>query len=310
MELIIVNKMENLLRTMTKDFKILKEKVLILEGKMSKIEIEKHSKESESRTLESDEESDKNAKQFKLLENMVNSNKDTLTKIEVDILENKKENESSSVKLLVKSERKCKFWNAGFCKYRKDCPFQHPEEICNQDKCDYKTCNKRHPKICKHWTNGSSKFQDLCEFLHEPKTTVESAKSKNDAHSKVESIPIVDKIEDDSEYIDYDNVDSELDSDDDESHEDIKKVETIFSCDICDYTSQGKNNLTKHIKMSHKNDQAGTLKRKRDSTNLPVSKKSKEDKFSCEECKFKTSTKKSLKKHKESSCAQTFYDCT
>ena len=62
--------------------------------------------------------------------------------------------------------------------------------------------------------------------------------------------------------------------------------------------------------MSHKNDEAGTMKRKRDSTNLPVNKKSKEENISCEECKFKTSTKKSLKKQKESSCAQKIYDCT
>ena len=62
--------------------------------------------------------------------------------------------------------------------------------------------------------------------------------------------------------------------------------------------------------MSHKNDEAGKLKRKRDSSNLPGNKKSKEDNFSCDECTFKTNLKKSLKKHKESSCAQKFYDCT
>ena len=55
--------------------------------------------------------------------------------------------------------------------------------------------------------------------------------------------------------------------------------------------------------MSHKSDEAGKLKRKRDSKgNLQVSKKAKEEKFTCEECAFKTNNKKNLNKHKKSSC--------
>ena len=47
--------------------------------------------------------------------------------------------------------------------------------------------------------------------------------------------------------LDYDN----LDSDDDEIDENTKNVETSFSCDQCDFTSNAKSSFTRHIKTSH-----------------------------------------------------------
>ena len=316
--------METSLRTMTKNFKILKENVSKLENRIKTIE-EQLSKDKE-----------RDVQQYKLLENMVISTKETLNKIEVEFVEDKREHESS--KVVIKLERKCKFWNAGFCKFKEACPFQHPVEICNEDKCEYKTCIKRHPQICKQWTKGSCKFQDLCEFRHED----DSEQNLNDAfvdydnidsdddsdqfdknnekhkpescdkcdfvttnkihlkmhekscHKKVETIIESDvKNEESSKHIsdnfvDYDN----LDSDDDH----------IFSCDICNYTSNAKSSLTKHVKNVHKKDDPKLLKRKRESDDLPSRKKTKEVKFSCDECEFKTNNKKILKKHKETSC--------
>ena len=161
---------------MTKNFKILKENVSKLENRIKTIE-EQLSKDKE-----------RDVQHYKLLENMVISTKETLNKIEVEFVEDKREHESS--KVVIKHERKCKFWNAGFCKFKEACPFQHPVEICNEDKCEYKTCIKRHPKICKQWTKGSCKFQDLCEFRHEPKRTVDCDKNKDDSHIKLKSIGI------------------------------------------------------------------------------------------------------------------------
>ena len=52
------------------------------------------------------------------------------------------------------NREKCKFYNAGFCKYKlKNCRFVHPESICKEYlkslKCEIKDCLDRHPKICK-----------------------------------------------------------------------------------------------------------------------------------------------------------------
>ena len=56
--------------------------------------------------------------------------------------------------------------------------------------------------------------------------------------------------------------------------------------------------------IDHKKNESKLLKRKREGTNLPSRKKTKEGKYSCDECIFKTTTKKSLIKHKENSCEQ------
>ena len=64
-----------------------------------------------------------------------------------------------------------------------------------------------------------------------------------------EDVTNLDKLNaDDSDYIDYDNLDS-----DDEIDQNIKKFETILTCDKCDYTSHVKNSLTRHVKTSHNN---------------------------------------------------------
>ena len=86
---------------------------------------------------------------------------------------------------------------------------------------------------------------------------------------------------------------------------DIKEYEITkkYSCAQCDYSSDIKGNLTKHIKNIHTKDESKLLKRKRESDSIPSSKKTKEGSFSCDECEFKTNTKKSLNKHRETSCA-------
>ena len=46
------------------------------------------------------------------------------------------------------SDKLCKFQNSGYCKYKENCKFKHVTEIC-ENKCDRKTCMKRHQKLCK-----------------------------------------------------------------------------------------------------------------------------------------------------------------
>ena len=250
------------------------------------------------------------SEQYKLLEEIVYANKKQLNKIsgEVKDVENGKN-----------YERKYKFWNSGYCKFKKDCQFLHPEVICSEAFCLEKSCNKRHPKPCKKFAIGFCKFNDLCEFAHDknlktiseeyldfdnfdhidleknvieqkrnPQKIVEYSCDKCDFKviSKAKLImhensthKIIDlnkennkeKLKsDDTQYIDYDNIDS-----DDETDEGITKNETIFSCDECEYTSHRKFNLTKHVKTCHKNDESKSSKRKRDNGDPQSRKKTK-----------------------------------
>lgn len=61
--------------------------------------------------------------------------------------------------------------------------------------------------------------------------------------------------------------------------------------------------VNKFFNNTIKKDDSKVLKRKRESNQMSISKKTKEGTFSCDKCQFKTNTKKSLTKHKETSCA-------
>ena len=66
---------------------------------------------------------------------------------------------------------KCRYFNKGFCKYRKKCRYLHPKNICSDyvtnAKCLQTTCEDRHPEMCKFW-GGTSKCKrnESCDFLH------------------------------------------------------------------------------------------------------------------------------------------------
>ena len=70
--------------------------------------------------------------------------------------------------------KKCKFWNLGFCRERKECPFLHPETECSYIKFQDKTCKKRHRRICKKLSKtGYCKWGDNCQFSHKESSDVE-----------------------------------------------------------------------------------------------------------------------------------------
>ena len=203
---------------------------------------------------------------YKQLEELINTNKDALTKIEVDLKQVAEELKSSSGENDLKDKRRCKFWNAGYCKLRNFCTFLHPEIICKETKCVDKFCKKRHPRTCKNWKKGSCKFSDFCEFIHEERVDFELNKNLPEKETNQDD-RITEKLNEDSEFIDYDNIDS----DDDEINDNMNSVKPTFSCDRCDYTSHVKSTFTRHVKTSHEN--------------------------ACNECDFETTNKMHLKMH-------------
>ena len=194
---------------------------------------------------------------YKLLEETVYANKEALNKIESD---SKSDHDfPEPVDLRKNSERRCKFWNAGYCKYQKDCHMRHPEDICKKENCNDKTCNDRHPRPCKHWKTGSCKFGLSCEFTHNKNIEMEQKKAEEyNCDNEKEG-----NINKDNIYIDYDNIDSEDDSYDD--------TENKFKCQQCEFRTNMKSNVTKHVKSEHS--------------------------ISCDKCDFKTSNKMHLNMH-------------
>ena len=66
------------------------------------------------------------------------------------------------------SENVCRFFKFGFCKFKSQCRYKHVTEVCDDQKCNTKSCQKRHPRMCKYFVNfGSCKLGTTCAYAHE-----------------------------------------------------------------------------------------------------------------------------------------------
>ena len=59
---------------------------------------------------------------------------------------------------------KCSHNNFGFCKFREECRYPHPVEICRKTSCQRRDCQKRHPKPCRNYF-----LMKICRFGHKCK---------------------------------------------------------------------------------------------------------------------------------------------
>ena len=75
-------------------------------------------------------------------------------------------------------QKKCRYFNRGYCKYNIKYKYFHPKEICKDylehQKCDAKVCGKRHPRRCK-WDQSKEGCQRnlSCAYLHVVKSNQE-----------------------------------------------------------------------------------------------------------------------------------------
>ena len=60
----------------------------------------------------------------------------------------------------------CAYFKYGHCKYMSNCRNRHVQDVCDIDKCDGKSCEKRHPKPCRYFqTFGRCKYNP-CSYSH------------------------------------------------------------------------------------------------------------------------------------------------
>ena len=155
-----VKDLEKTLVTIVKAFKDLKASVKALEEKSTKSH---------------DEEIQELFNRQKTLEAVIEANSDAIKRIDVEILNIKNDKAKAdisdkNVKEVTNKDKKCKYFDKGYCKYKSECKFAHPDKICKDylegRKCDLKTCKARHPKVCKWSQQRSGCRRQNCDYLH------------------------------------------------------------------------------------------------------------------------------------------------
>ena len=73
----------------------------------------------------------------------------------------------------------CLFDKFSYCKNGVRCLRIHLKEICWNRECDYRKCNKRHPRPCKIFKErGHCKFGTSCRYSHRPPKIIEEQNKK------------------------------------------------------------------------------------------------------------------------------------
>ena len=80
----------------------------------------------------------------------------------------------------------CLFDKFAFCKNGVRCSRVHLKEVCLNRKCDYRKCNKRHPRPCRFFRdNGFCKFGPSCRYSHRVSSEIEESNKKIESLEKV-----------------------------------------------------------------------------------------------------------------------------
>ena len=63
-------------------------------------------------------------------------------------------------------EHVCEFYKFGHCKFMNQCRKKHIQEVCENNACEVRMCNLRHPRVCKFYSlYGRCKFEP-CSYQH------------------------------------------------------------------------------------------------------------------------------------------------
>ena len=73
----------------------------------------------------------------------------------------------------------CLFDKFSYCKNGVRCLRIHLKEVCWNRECDYRKCNKRHPRLCKPFMEkGFCRFGKSCRYSHRPPKVIEEQNQK------------------------------------------------------------------------------------------------------------------------------------
>ena len=156
-----IKDLEKTMGTIVRALKELKASVKVLEEK------ENRSQSDEIQEI---------VKSQKTLEEIITTNAIAIKRIDEEIKKcqtNKEKIESSKdeTNKVENEEKKCRYFNRGHCKFKLECKFLHPTDICKTHlegkKCNQNLCKMRHPKACK-WSQKTSGCRRIgCDYLHD-----------------------------------------------------------------------------------------------------------------------------------------------
>ena len=164
------------------------------------------------------------------------------------------------------SERRCRYWNRGYCREgTTKCPFHHPPDDCQQHllegRCSSQGCGQRHRKRCKYWGTPIGCFRKgQCQYLHmgDPNVSTDSTESKEveveeDIVTEYNTPNYENKKKD--KYISVKAKEPEKASNDNvekEASDLVENTQLKLFCYICKYTSKNNNMMKKHLNSKHK----------------------------------------------------------
>ena len=84
----------------------------------------------------------------------------------------------------------CLFDKFSFCKNGVKCDRVHLKEVCQTRECDYRKCNKRHPRPCRIFRiNGFCRFGSSCKYSHRQSKEIEDQNKEISKQNKnIESL--------------------------------------------------------------------------------------------------------------------------
>ena len=84
----------------------------------------------------------------------------------------------------------CLFDKFSFCKNGVNCARVHLKEVCQERECDYRKCNKRHPRPCRSYRiNGFCRFGTSCKYSHRQSKEIEDQNREIDKQNQnIESL--------------------------------------------------------------------------------------------------------------------------
>ena len=95
----------------------------------------------------------------------------------------------------------CLFDKFSFCKNGVRCLRIHLKEVCQNRECDYRKCNKRHPRPCRIFRMyGFCRFGTSCRYSHRLPKEVEEQNQKIESIEKINAL-LSKQIDDQNEEI-------------------------------------------------------------------------------------------------------------
>ena len=155
----------------------------------------------------------------------------------------------------------CRYFKFGFCKYLERCQYLHVKESCENNECDVRSCNLRHPRICSYFRDyNRCKFGDWCYFKHvnknENRDTEIIKKIKDLGKLIMEKDALIDNLENRIRSIEEklsigDKTFEDFTENLADEKEERKRATDLFKCDICEFESISKKGLHIHKKKKH-----------------------------------------------------------